>query len=270
MAMKLTNAEKAVDSAIRAYNRQIEKAYNELGYDHTVTRNLVSTARSIFGKDSIKTMATKYIDRKNIDYSTGEYHETIQIKRDRATLTKALNTNAIKMLDKATKFKNATSDRSLDKYNGQYNRMYNVTMARNKAIERVRAFHTAHLPDNIKEQMQGKSIAQKDKILDRYLRSMTTSDNIDTQLLYDDLASEVFEGYKQARNEIGNDPDDYDEDFLRMQEFANSYNENNFNMELLENARRARDNWLYSMQYQNELNEINGNSFSDFEDLNIF
>lgn len=269
MAMKLTDAEKAVDSAIRAYNRQIEKAYTELGYDHTITRNLVSTARSIFGKDSVKTMKTKYIDKKNIDYSTGEYHETIQIKRTRDVLTKAINNNLIEQLNKATRFKNTTSNRSLDKHNGEYNRLYNVTMARNQAIEQLRMFHQSHLPEHIQNQMRGKSVAQKTDILNAYLKQMTTRDNIDTQIFFNDLASEVFAGYHQARNEI-DDTYDYDENFLRMQEFATQYNANNYDMALLYDARRARDNWIYSQQYRDEIEDITGRTFNDFSDLNIF
>lgn len=269
MAMKLTEAEKTVDSAIRAYNRQLERAYSELGYDHTITRNLVSTARSIFGKDSVKTMEAKYVDRKNIDYSTGEYHETIQIKRTRAVINKAINNNLIDQLNKATRFKNTTNNRDLDKHNGEYNRLYNVTMARNKAIDQLRMFHQAHLPEHIQNQMRGKSVAQKADILNAYLKQMTTRDNIDTQIFFNDLASEVFDGYHQARNEI-DDADDYDENFLRMQEFANQYNANNYDLSLLYDARRARDNWIYSQQYRDEIEDITGRTFSDFNDLNIF
>lgn len=267
--MKLNETEKAIDSAIRAYNRQLEKAFNELGYDHTITRNLVSTARSIFGKDSIKVMSTKYIDKKNIDYSTGEYHETIQIKRDRATIAKAVNNNLVDQLNKATRFKNKTSDRSLDKYNGTFNRLYNVTLARNQAIEQLRMFHQAHLPQHIQDQMRGKSVAEKTQILNGYLATVTTSENIDMQLLYNDLTTEVFTVYKQSREEIEDGAYDYDEAFLKMQEFANNYNANNFDFDLLMQARRARDNWIYSQQYRQEMNEIS-NRFTDYDDLNIF
>lgn len=270
MAMKLTEAQKAVDSAIRAYNRQIEKAYTELGYDHTVTRNLVSTARSIFGKDAVKTMETKYIDRKNIDYSTGEYHETVQIKRNKSVLDNAIKNNLIDQLNKATKFKNTTTNRELDKYNGSYNRMYNVSMARNQAIDQLRMFHQAHLPDHIKNAMKGKSVAQKNDILQNFLKRVTTQNNIDMQIIYNDLASEVFAGYHQARNEIDNSDYDFDESFLKMQEFAQNYNANNYDLALLYEARRARDNWIYSQQYRDELEQIQGTSFNNFNDLNIF
>lgn len=270
MAMKLTAAQKAVDSAIRAYNRQIEKAYNELGYDHTVTRNLVATARSIFGKDNIKVMDTKYVDRKNIDYSTGEYHETIQIKRSKAVLDLAIQGKLVEQLNKATKFKNNTQDKSLDKYNGTYNRMYNVSMAVNQAVEQLRMFHQAHLPQHIIDAMVGRPVAQKNDILQAFLKQMTTRDNIDTQIFYNDLATEVFAGYHQARNEIDANDYDLDEAYLKMQEFAQNYNANNYDMSLLYEARRARDNWIYSQQYRDELEQIQGTSFSDFNDLNIF
>ena len=39
MAMKMNAAEKANDSIIRAFNKQIENAYRKLGYNHTVTQN---------------------------------------------------------------------------------------------------------------------------------------------------------------------------------------------------------------------------------------
>lgn len=269
MAMKLDSTEKAIDSAIRAYNRQLEQAYTKLGYDHTITRNLVSTARSIFGKDSVKYMGTKYIDKKNLDYSTGEYHETLQIKRDRKTITKAKDNNLIDMLNKATKFENKTGNKDLDKYNGTYKTLYNVSHAYNKAIEQVRAFHTANLPQHIKDVMKGKSVAEKDKILEGYLKTQTHTDNIDIQIFYNDLSSEIFATYSQARAEI-DDADDYDENFLRMQEFAQNYNANNYNTDLLYQARRARDNWIFSQQYRNDLETIQGRTLEEFDDLNVF
>lgn len=270
MAMKLDATEKAIDSAIRAYNKQLEQAFAKLGYDHTITRNLVSTARSIFGKDSVKTMTTKHVDKKNIDMSTGEYFETIQIRRDRATISKAKEKNLISLLNKAVKYENKTRNRELDKFNGSYKTMYNVSHAYNNAVEQVRAFHTANLPEHIKDAMKGKSVVEKDKILEGYLKTITHTDNIDIQLLYNDISSEVFATYAQARQEI-DDNDDFDENFLRMQEFAQNYNTHNYNSELLYQARMARENWIYSQQYKNELDEIQGkHTFDEFNDLNIF
>lgn len=268
--MKLDTAEKAIDSAIRAYNKQLEQAYTKLGYDHTITRNLVSTARSIFGKDSITTMKTKYVDKKNIDMSTGEYFETIQIKRNRVTITKAKENNLVNLLNKAVKFENKTPNRELDKLNGTYKTMYNVSHAYNMAIEQLRAFHTANLPPHIQDAMKGKSVIEKDKILEGYLKTVTHADNIDIQLLYNDISTEVFATYSQARNEI-DDNDDFDENFLRMQEFAQNYNANNYNSELLYQARRARDNWIFTQQYKSDLDYIQGkHTFDEFDDLNIF
>lgn len=268
--MKLTDAQKQADSAIRAFNKQLEQAYTKLGYDHTVTRNLVSTARVIFGKDAIKTMNTKYVDKKNIDYSTGEYYETIQVKRSKDVLNKTIDNNLIKQLDKTLRFKNNTQNRDLDKYNGTYKSMFNVSNAYNKAVEQVRMFHQTHLPQHIRDALNNTtSISEKNKILESYQKSMTTTDNIDIQIFFNDLSSEVFAAYNQARNEI-EDESDYTETFLKMQEFANAYNSNNYNMELLQQARRARDNFIYSQQYRDELEQISGNTFDQYDDLNIF
>lgn len=269
MPTKFTDAEKAIDSAIRAFNKQIENAYTKLGYDHTITRNLVSTARSIFGKDAVRTMSTKYIDKKNIDYSTGEYHETIQVKRSKTVIQNAIKNGHIEMLNKATRFKNTTNNRDLDKYNGEYKSLYNVSQAYQKAIEQVRQYHTANLPQNVLDSMSGKSIAEKDKILEAYLKLSLTDDNINMQLFYNDLSTEIFAAYNQERSEMDDD-DDYTETFLKMQEFANSYNSGDYNLALLFDARKARDNYLFSQQYKNDIEYAQGLNFSDFEDLNIF
>lgn len=52
--MKLDPMEKRADSILRQYNNQLTKAYGQLGKTHTVSANLLSKARDLFGENNIR------------------------------------------------------------------------------------------------------------------------------------------------------------------------------------------------------------------------
>lgn len=263
MASKLTSAQKVADSAIRAYNKQIEKAYKELGYNHTVTRNLVATANSIFGKGQIKEQSIKSVSHGMIDMATGEVHAIPQISRSKKNLDRAVNQKLIQELDRRTKFKNTTGRDDLNKYNGTFNRLYSVSMAKQNAINKTNQFLRANIPQDVKDLLnKTKSIKDKNDIMDNYMRSSLTDDAIYRQIQYDDLASELFAQYHATTNEfIDAGIDDYEDNpyFKQMQLFAENYNNGTYTDEQLVYAMQARDYFVQSTGYTNdELNAIYG------------
>lgn len=269
MASKLTSAQKSADSAIRAYNKQIEKAYRELGYNHTVTRNLVATAKSIFGGGQIKEQSIKSVSRAMIDATTGEVHAIPQISRSKQNLDRAVNQKLIKELDRRTKFKNTTGRADLDKYNGTYSRLYSVSMAKQDAINKAIQYNKANLPQDIKDALRSATtIKDKNDILDNYNRAHLTSDDIYRQIQYNDLASELFDAYHQTRNEfIEAGIDDFEDNpyFQQMQVFAENYNNGTFTDEQLVYALQARDYFVTSTGYTpEELQQI-----YDTDDLTV-
>lgn len=259
--MAYSAEQKSADNVIRSLNRQIEKAYRELGYNHNVTRNLVSIARSTFGSSNMREMKINAGYSVNqIDVSTGEIHAIPQVKRNNATLTQK-NADAI---IKATRFKNTQSSNRADrdKYNGTYSRLFSVTMARENAIKKVLQASKAQLPQYIKDELsKARSIADKNDILTAYEKSQMTEYNIMRQIQYDDLASELFEQYHQTRNEfIDAGIEDYEDNvyFKQMQVFAEGYNNGTFTDEQLVYAMQARDYFLNSTGYTaDELASIN-------------
>lgn len=258
--MSYTAEQKSADNVIRSLNRQIEKAYRELGYNHNVTRNLVSIARSTFGAGNMREMKiTVGYSPSQIDVSTGEIHAIPQIKRNTSTLTQK-NADAIL---KATRFKNnSTSRPDRDKYNGTYNRMFSVTMARENAINKVLQASKAQLPQYIKDALKNAhSISDKNDIITAYEKSQLTEANIMRQIQYDDLMGELFEQYHQTRNEfIDAGIEDYEDNeyFQRMQNAVNAYNDGTFTDDTLMQAMKARDEFLLSTGYTaDELASIN-------------
>lgn len=263
MASKLTDAQRVADSAIRAYNKQIEKAYRELGYNHTVTRNLVATAKSIFGSGQIKEQSIKSVTRAMIDVSTGEVHAIPQISRGKNNLDRAVNQKLIQELDRRTKFKNTTGRQDLNKYNGTYNRLYSVSMAKQNAINKTNQFLRTNIPDAVKAKLNSTpNIKEKNDIIDNYMRQSLTDDAIYRQIQYDDLASELFAQYHATTNEfIDAGIDDYEDNpyFKQMQVFAENYNNGTYTDEQLAYALQARDYFVTSTGYTNdELNAIYG------------
>lgn len=259
--MAYTAEQKSADNVIRSLNRQIEKAYRELGYNHNVTRNLVSIARSTFGSNNMREMKINVgYSPSQIDVTTGEIHAIPQIKRNATTLTQK-NADAIL---KATRFKNNQSSNrpDRDKYNGTYNRMFSVTMARENAIKKVLQASRAQLPQYIKDALKNAhSISDKNDIISAYEKSQLTDVNIARQIQYDDLMGELFEQYHQTRNEfIDAGIEDYEDNeyFQRMQHAVEAYNDGTFTDNTLIQAMQARDKFLMSTGYTaDELESIN-------------
>lgn len=216
MASKLTDAQKIADNAIRAFNKQIESAYRKLGYNHQVTRNLVSTARSIFGESNIK-----YADHSStfnygmVDRTTGEILSIPQISRGK----KALDTYSIKekgeKRSKLAELEHITSYR--DKTNTkQYKHMFDVSRAVSDATQRLELSRRAHIPTDIQERIDNaKTISEKNSILDGYVRHYSQAD-YQTQLDIDTIASDIFAKYHIAKER--------DEDITAYQEFGYQFN----------------------------------------------
>ena len=225
MAMKLNKMEKVNDSIIRAYNKQIENAYRKLGYNHTITRNLVNTARRIFGGDNIKEMAINRGYSKNqIDRTTGEIHAIPQIKRTRATL----GTSKAKELEKVVKQTNANKGGKM--YKNQYDVSKTYQNAVNKAIATKK---TAVINDPANK---GRSATE----MWDYANNVTTAE-IQKQIDYDLVAGEIFDKYAQAK--------EHDEDGIDAYRFfADKYNANETNIDpVLIDALRNRDMSLERM-----------------------
>lgn len=197
MAMKLNTAEKANDSVIRAFNKQIENAYRNLGYNNTITQNLVNKAISIYGKSAMKEMKiTIGFSANQIDKTTGEIYGIPQIQRNRANVA---NTTKAKALKAATQY--TQGDRK-----GQYKSMFDVSKAYQKAIKQAR--------QNILKGIPNQTIKTKTpKQIEREIKKQLTQDKIRKQILENDLASEIFVAYEEAK-ENGDDTELY-EDFAR-------------------------------------------------------
>lgn len=199
MSMKLNAAEKANDSVIRAFNKQIENAYRNLGYNNTVTQNLVNKAISIYGKNAMKEMSiTVGYSPNQIDRTTGEIHAIPQIQRNRANVS---NTTKAKALKAETQYTHGDKK-------GQYKNMYDVSKAYQKAIKQAR--------QNIIKAFPNEMIKTKTpKQLEREIKKKLTRERISKQVLENDLASEIFAAYEQAKED--------GDDIGLYQEYANNY-----------------------------------------------
>lgn len=262
MAMKLNASEKQADNFIRSLNKQIEKAYKDLGYNHPVTRNLVHTAKAIVGKDNIKYMSQKSYKNNQMDMSTGEVHEIPQISRTR----KALNalTATTKVFNQSTGHMTKTS--KLEQIQKQYYTSqgiatrYDVTKAHQKAIEREMQRRRVEYTNTHKG--TGKKFFDE---VDAYQRAFTEKE-LNKQLYFDVIASDIFEKYKQAKDNGDEDIDDYTM-------FADMYNHGD-NIEDFENivqqAMVKRDETLHNMAYTDEQLEqelSRGQSLLNYMDL---
>lgn len=237
MAMKLNAKEKANDSALRAYNAQIEKAFKTLGANHTTTRNLVAKAKSIFGS-SMRTAHTRAGDIP-------------QIQRNRKTVS---NDNAVKALQKETRYKKGTTKA------GQFLPMFDATRAYQKAIKNVR--------QNILKSMPARQrISKTAKELSREISRMVTSSLISEQITENDLASEVFEKYKQAKEQKL--------DIKVFQDFAKAFHDDG-QKEALNLLAKRREEELVKKALDDPalmegITDTQLRSYlSDFEDLNPF
>lgn len=254
MAMKLTQSEKVVDSQIRAFNAQIEKAYKTLGYNHTVTRNLVATANSLF-KCHIKEMTIKSVNRNQIDMSTGEVFAIPQIMRGRKTLQYAMNEKIYSITDKKQKTVAETLQKNTHTSAGTYKKMFDVSKARQNAIEREMQRRRVQAVNNGMTNLSD---------IDRYQRSYTEQELM-RQLYYDVIASDIFEKYHKAREQ----GDDDIEDYRRFADYYNNGEGIEDIDEILANTMEKRQVTLHRLDYtQDELEQerLQGQSIVDYLD----
>lgn len=206
MAMKLNAQQKAADSAIRAFNAQIEKAYKTLGADNTITKNLVATAKSLYGAGGMREMKIRPhgVVGSIVNPVTGEVSPIPQIARNKANLNNAYKAKELK----------ARTQYTTGSKKGQYKNMYDVTRAYQKAIKQVRQNILKDMPTRYRRTHTPKEIQ-------REINRQMTSDKIQKQQLENDLASEIFAKYAAAQS----NPDD-DDDFEYLQMLANQYHAN--------------------------------------------
>lgn len=228
MAMKMTPAEKANDSIIRAFNKQIENAYRKLGYNHTVTQNLVNQAKSIYGAANLKEMKiTVGYTAGQIDKTTGEIFGIPQINRNRTNVSNGMKAKALKA---------ATQYTAGDK-KGQYKSMYDVTKAHQKAIEQVRQSILKGIP-------AGEIRNSTPKQLEKRIRKELKPERIQKQIIENDLASEIFAAYEQAKED--------DDDLELYQDFARDYHEGKeIDYDLLNQINNARYESMVNKSLEN-------------------
>lgn len=201
MAMKMNAAEKANDSIIRAFNKQIENAYRKLGYNHTVTQNLVNQAKSIYGATNMKEMKiTAGYTAGQIDKTTGEIFGIPQINRNRANVSNGMKAKALK----------AATQYTAGNKKGQFKSMYDVTKAHQKAIEQVRQSILKSIP-------AGDIRSSTPKQLEQRIKKELKPERIQKQIIENDLASEIFAAYEQAKED--------DDDLELYQDFARDYHD---------------------------------------------
>ena len=199
MAMKMSAAEKSNDSIIRAFNKQIENAYRKLGYNHTVTQNLVNQAKSIYGAANMKEMKiTAGYTAGQIDKTTGEIFGIPQINRNRANVSNGMKAKALK----------AATQYTAGNKKGQFKSMYDVTKAHQKAIEQVRQSILKSIP-------AGEIRSSTPKQLEQRIKKELNPERIQKQIIENDLASEIFAAYEQAKED--------DDDIGLYQDFARDY-----------------------------------------------
>ena len=201
MAMKMNAAEKANDSIIRAFNKQIENAYRKLGYNHTVTQNLVNQAKSIYGAANMKEMKiTAGYTAGQIDKTTGEIFGIPQINRNRANVSNVMKAKALK----------AATQYTAGNKKGQFKSMYDVTKAHQKAIEQVRQSILKSIP-------AGEIRSSTPKQLEQRIKKELKPERIQKQIIENDLASEIFAAYEQAKED--------DDELELYQDFARNYHD---------------------------------------------
>ena len=195
MAMKLNAVEKANDSILRQYNSQIEKSVRQLGLNHTTTQNLINAAVQIFGAGNMKTMKiTRVLSESQINKNTGEIYGIPQIARNRATLSQTA---------KAKELKN-TTQYTRGELKGNYKALYDVSKQYQRAIRRAEQKIRMNVPDYLAD-----LTATEPNAVNKYVKSKLTQGAINQQTMYDDLASEIFEAYEDAKD-LGDDTDEFE------------------------------------------------------------
>lgn len=258
MAMKLNAAEKQADSIIRSFNRQIERAYKELGYNHTTTQNLVNLAKSMYGASNMKEMQIKFgVSSGQINKETGEVYSIPQIARNRKVLQDTLKAKALK----------AQTQYRSGQFKGQYKSMYDVTKSHqraiNRAIQNIIRDTSKGMPAGLPATPQGQSEIKQQ------IKKQLTKEAIQKQIQYDDLASEIFAAYEDAK-----DADETDEDLEPYRDFATSYHNNQtIDIDTLDEIAKARQQTLINKaltdeQVEDMLNDSTLGAFLDtFEEI---
>lgn len=237
MAMKLNAVEKANDNIIRQYNKQIEKSVRQLGFNNTITQNLINTATQIFGSNSMKSMkVTIGFSRNQINENTGEIIGIPQISRTRATLSQTAKAKELR----------ATTQYTRGELKGNYKSLYNVTKAYQKSIRLATQKIRANLPQNIIEQSKTKPNA-----VNEYINANLTNEAIQNQTNYDDLASEIFEAYEELKD-LGDDTEEFEK-------FAHFYHDerNNYSDDALLNYIKEKRDELLRYKTKDERDEEN-------------
>lgn len=228
MAMKMNAAEKSNDSIIRAFNKQIENAYRKLGYNHTVTQNLVNQAKSIYGAANMKEMKiTAGYTAGQIDKTTGEIFGIPQINRNRANVSNGMKAKALK----------AATQYTAGNKKGQFKSMYDVTKAHQKSIEQVRQSILKGIP-------AGEIRSSTPQQLEKRIRKELKPERIQKQIIENDLASEIFAAYEQAKED--------DDDLELYQDFARNYHDGKeLDYDLLSQINTARYESLLEKSLEN-------------------
>lgn len=244
MAMKLNTIEKSNDSIIRAYNKQIEQSVRKLGINHTVTQNLINNAYSVFGSNNVKEMKiTMGYSGGQIDYTTGEIFGIPQIKRGRSQISDTLKAKALK----------ASYQYMYGDAKGKIKSPYDVTKAYQRAIKQAAL------------DIQKKSITAKDittkapKLKDVAKKSFqqVTPKKINERLVYNDLASEIFEAYEEAKKD-GAKLDSY-QDFAKIHHHGDR---TTIDKELLDRISESRREEMIEKSMRGEY--VDPNSYLDF------
>ena len=237
MAMKLNAVEKANDSIIRQYNKQIEKSVRQLGFNNTITQNLINTATQIFGSNSMKVMkVTIGFSRNQTNENTGEIIGIPQISRTRATLSQTAKAKELR----------ATTQYTRGELKGNYKSLYNVTKAYQKSIRLATQKIRANLPQNIIEQSK-----TNPNVVNEYINANLTNESIQNQTNYDDLASEIFEAYEELKD-LGDDTEEFEK-------FAHFYHDerNNYSDDALLNYIKEKRDELIRYKSKDERDEEN-------------
>lgn len=194
MAMKLDPMEKRADSILRQYNNQLTKSYGQLGKTHTVSANLLSKARDLFGENNIR------YNKNGVP----------QIARNRGTLKMYGEANTLRRDAQYTK----------GDLKGQYKPMYDVSKAYQRAVNQVRQRARNKVPEDI---LKIKDISKRTDKIKKYVNEQTNKKNIDRVLKLNDMIAELYgkisdeEIYSQDISEaLG----EFDIDFRNMRDNA--------------------------------------------------
>lgn len=235
--MKLSAVEKANDNIIRQYNKQIEKSVRQLGFNNTITQNLINTATQIFGSKSMKSMkVTIGFSRNQTNENTGEIIGIPQISRTRATLSQTAKAKELR----------ATTQYTRGELKGNYKSLYNVTKAYQKSIRLATQKIRANLPQSVIEKSKTNPNA-----VNEYINEHLTNEAIQNQTNYDDLASEIFEAYEELKD-LGDDTEEFEK-------FAHFYHDerNNYSDDALLNYIKEKRDELIRYKSKDERDEEN-------------